>query len=150
MQKRQYNRYQFIPKWCSSETFQSILDFDETLCSQAKSYILRMFEKEYEDNLPDIDSDSPVYDDDMYWIGYLLTYWCFEENVSGKDIIEQYDVCKILDEFDVLHTLSIKSAIIKIREDDKLFATIEQFVETNCSDFFRSPGNPYKHWARGV
>ena len=95
MQKRQYNRYQFILKWCSSETFQSILDFDETLCSQAKSYILRMFEKEYEDNLPDIDSDSPVYDDDMYWIGYLLTYWCFEENVSGKDIIEQYkNFCK--------------------------------------------------------
>lgn len=46
MRDRKYNRYQFVKKWCSSETFQSLIEFDETLCSQAKSYILRMFEKE--------------------------------------------------------------------------------------------------------
>ena len=67
MRDRKYNRYQFVKKWCSSETFQSLIEFDETLCSQAKSYILRMFEKEYEDRLPDIDNDSPLYEDDMNW-----------------------------------------------------------------------------------
>lgn len=119
MRDRKYNRYQFVKKWCSSETFQSLIEFDETLCSQAKSYILRMFEKEYEDRLPDIDNDSPLYEDDMNWVGYLLTYWCFEESITGKNIMKQYDVYKIPDEYDVLHTLSIKAAISKIREDDK-------------------------------
>ena len=42
-----------------------------------------MFEKEYEDRLPEIDNDSPLYEDDMNWVGYLLTYWCFEEDITG-------------------------------------------------------------------
>lgn len=119
MREKKYNRYQFIKKWCSSDTCQSISEFDETLCSQAKSYILRTFEKEYESNLPEIDNDSPLYEDDMYWFGYLLTYWHFLDGTSGKDVLKEYDVCKILDEYDVLHTLSIKAAIEKIREDDR-------------------------------
>lgn len=119
MHERKYNRYQFIKKWCLSDTFQSLLEFDETLCSQAKSYIFRMFEKEYMGKLPDIDSDSPLYEEDMYWMGYLLAYWCIAGDISGKDILEQYDVCKVLDEYDVLHTISIKAAIAKIREDDR-------------------------------
>ena len=48
MHDRKYNRYQFIKKWCFSNTCQAVFDFDETLCSQAKSYILRTFEKEYQ------------------------------------------------------------------------------------------------------
>lgn len=119
MKEKKYNRYHFLKKWCLSDTYQSILDFDETLCSQAKTYILRMFEKEYEGKLPDIDSDSPLYEDDMYWAGYLLTYWFFVDGTSGKSIMKQYDVCKMLDEYDVLHTLSVKAAISKIREDDR-------------------------------
>lgn len=78
-----------------------------------------MFEKEYENNLPEIDNDSPLYMDDMYWLGYLLTYWSFFDGTSGKDILKKYNVCKILDEYDVLHTLSVKTALKKIQEDDK-------------------------------
>ena len=115
----EYNRYQFIKKWCFSNTCQAVFDFDETLCSQAKSYILRTFEKEYQDNLPAKDADSPLYEDDAYWFGYLITYWHFLYGISGKEIMQKYDVCKILDEFDPLHTLSIKAAIDKIREDDR-------------------------------
>lgn len=119
MTERKYNHYQFIKQWCASNTCQSVSEFDETLCSQAKSYILRTFEKEYESNLPEIDNDSPLYEEDMYWFGYLLTYWHFLDGTSGKDVLKEYDVCKILDEYDVLHTLSIKAAIEKIREDDR-------------------------------
>lgn len=119
MREKKYNRYQFIEKWCSSDTCQSVFEFDETLCSQAKSYILRTFEKEYESNLPEKDNDSPLYEDDMYWFGYLLTYWYFLDGTSGKGVLKEYDVCKILDEYDVLHTLSIEAAIEKIREDDR-------------------------------
>ena len=119
MQEKRYNRYQFVQKWCSSETCQAIFEFDETLCSQAKSYILRTFENEYESDLPEIDDTSPFYEDDMYWLGYLLTYWHFSDGITGKEILEKYDVSKALDEYVVLHTLSIKAAMDKIREDDK-------------------------------
>lgn len=120
MTERKYNRYQFIKQWCASDTCQSVSEFDETLCSQAKSYILRTFEKECESNLPEIDNDSPLYEEDMFWFGYLLTYWHFLDGTSGKDVVKEYDVCKILDGYDVLHTLSIKVAIEKIREDDRI------------------------------
>lgn len=120
MQERKYNRYQFIKKWCSSDTCQSVLEFDETLCSQARSYILRMFERECGDELPDMDDDSPLYGEDMYWAGYIMTYWYFMDGTTGKDIMKEYDMCKALDEYDVLHTLSVKAAISKIREDDRI------------------------------
>lgn len=128
MRERKYNRYQFLEKWCASETCQAVFDFDETLCSQAKSYILRTFEKEYENNLPDIDEDSPLYEDDMYWMGYVITYWYFMEElegieeskrITGKQMLKEYDMCKALDEYDVLHTISVKAAIRKIKEDDR-------------------------------
>ena len=119
MQDRKYNRYQFVEKWCLSETCQAVFDFDETLCSQARSYILRTFENECKNDLPDLDEDSPYYDDDMHWMGYLITYWHFFDGTTGKDIMREFDVRKVLDEFDVLHTLSIKAAIGKIREDDR-------------------------------
>ncbi len=119
MRDRKYNRYQFIKKWCASDTCEAVFKFDETLCSQARTYILRMFEKECGNELPDIDADSPLYEEDMYWFGYILTYWHFLEGISGKEVLETYDVCKVLDEFDVLHTLSVKAAIEKIREDDR-------------------------------
>ena len=119
MRERKFNRYQFIKKWCLSDTCNAVFDFDETLCSQAKSYILRTFEEEFEGNLPDTDDESPIYEDDAYWLGYILTYWHFSEGISGEQILKEYDVCKILDEYDILHTLSVKAAIEKIREDDK-------------------------------
>ena len=118
MRDRKYNRYQFLNKWCNSETCEAVFDFDETLVSQARSYILRVFEKEFEDNLPELDEDSSIYEDDLYWIGYLITYWHFYEGISGKEIWGKYDICRSLDSFDVLHSMSIKTAIEKIKEDD--------------------------------
>lgn len=119
MQDRKYNRYQFLKKWCLSDTCEAVAAFDETLCSQAKSYILRTFETEYRDNLPETDEDSPLYAEDMYWFGYLVTYWYFFDGTTGRDILRKYNVDKILNEYDVLHTLSIKTAIKKIQEDDR-------------------------------
>ena len=45
--------------------------------------------------------------------------WIQIENVSNKYIYKTYDLNKILDEFDVLHTLSIENAIDHIKEDDR-------------------------------
>ena len=34
-----------------------------------------------------------MYDKDIaYWFGYLITYWCYAENITGKDISKLYDI----------------------------------------------------------
>lgn len=119
MAEKQYDRYQFLKKWCASETCEAIADFDETICSQGRLYILENFEIEYKDDLPDIDSASALYEEDMFWFGYLLTYWHFLDGTTGKEVLRRYDVCRILDGYDVLHTLSIPLAIENIKEDDR-------------------------------
>lgn len=120
VKERKYQRYELIQKWCSSDTYQLLLEFDVSLCSQAMTYILRVFEEEYKDKLPAIDDESPLYEDDLFWFGYLIAYWYFMDGTTGKDILQKYDICKVLDEFEILHTLSIRSAIDQIMEDDKL------------------------------
>ncbi len=116
--ERKYNRYELIKMWLNSETYQLTVEFDVSICSQAKSYILRTFEQEYNGALPSIDKESPLYKDDVYWLGYITAYWFFIDGTTGKEILKKYDVEKILDEFDVLHSLSVKTAISKIKEDD--------------------------------
>jgi len=113
-----YNRYELIEKWLASETYQLTVEFDVSICSQAKTFILHTFECEYDGNLPSLDENSPLYKDDVYWFGYITAYWFFIDGTKGKDILEKYNVNKILDEYDVLHSLSVKSAISKIKEDD--------------------------------
>lgn len=117
--ERKYNPYEFTVKWCISESCERIFDFDETLASQGRYYILGTFEDEIKNDLPDKCEKADLYADNMYWFGYIITYWHFLEGISGKDIVINYDVCKILDEFDVLHTVSVKRAIEMIKEDDR-------------------------------
>lgn len=116
--ERKYNRYELIKMWLNSETYQLTVEFDVSICSQAKSFILRTFEKECNGALPSVDEDSPLYRDDVYWFGYITAYWFFTDGTTGREILEKYDVEKILDEFDALHSLSVKTAISKIKEDD--------------------------------
>lgn len=118
--KKRYNRYELITKWLASETYEAMINFEVYLCSQSKSYILTAFEKEYADNLPSIDEDSCYFEDDLFWFGYTMAYWFFTDGTTGKDILKKIDVCKALDEYDVLHTLGVKHAIDKIKEDDRL------------------------------
>lgn len=116
--ERKYNRYELVKMWLGSETYRLTVEFDVSICSQAKSYILRTFEQELQDRLPLKDNDSPLYKDDVYWFGYITAYWFFLDGTTGREILEKYNVEKILDEFDVLHTVSVKTAISKIKEDD--------------------------------
>lgn len=52
-----------------------------------------------------------------FWFGYLITYWCFNYDVSGKHLLRYYDITKILYGFEVYHSLNIEYAIDKIKED---------------------------------
>ena len=64
--ERKYNRYELVKMWLGSETYRLTVEFDVSICSQAKSYILRTFEQEVQDRLPLKDNDSPLYKDDVY------------------------------------------------------------------------------------
>lgn len=118
--EKKYNRYELIKKWLASDTYEETVNFTVYLCSQAKTYILAAFEKECGNDLPSIDEDSPLYEDDLFWFGYVMAYWFFLDGTTGRDILEKIDVCKVLDEYDILHTISVKHAIDKIKEDDAL------------------------------
>lgn len=118
--RKKYNRYELIQKWLASDTYEEVINFSVHLCSQLKTYILEAFENEVKDDMPCIDDDSPLYDDDLYWFGYTAAYWFFTDGTTGKDLLKKINVNKMLDEYETLHTLSIKHAIDKIREDDLL------------------------------
>lgn len=59
--EKNYNRYELIQKWLASDTYDETINFYVHLCSQSKKYILDVFEKEYENNLPQIDEKSHFY-----------------------------------------------------------------------------------------
>ena len=53
----------------------------------------------------------------MFWMGYLITYWCIEYQENPRNILKRYDIESIIYSYEVLHSLSVKSAIEKIKED---------------------------------
>lgn len=118
--EKKYNRYELIKKWLLSKTYADTIDFAVHLCSQAKSYILSEFEKEYSNNLPSIDEDSPYYEDDLYWFGYIMAYWYFLDGTTGQEIVDKIDINNVLDNYEILHTISVQHAIDKIKEVDVL------------------------------
>ena len=103
--------------WMNSEIYERIVDGDVALCSQAKSYIARAFLTENKEHLTTIQSNTILSNEMLYWGGYLVTYWCLEYQETAKDISKKYDIEKIMYSYEVLHSLSIKAAIEKIKED---------------------------------
>jgi hypothetical protein len=59
-------------------------------------------------------------DEILYWFGYLISYWCFSEDISPCFILHAYDLKSILDAYETLHSLSVGTAIEKIMEEYKL------------------------------
>ena len=117
---RKYNCSEFVHKWLASETYQSVIDFETYICSQSRDYILSVFEEENKEHLPTIDENSKYLEDAMWWLGYIVTYWFFLDGTTGPDILRDINIDKVLSEYDVLHTLDVRLAIEKIKEDDAL------------------------------
>lgn len=116
---KQHNKdsLQLVYTWLDSEVFERIIDGDVALCSQAKSYIIRTFMYENKDKLDIVQTNTVFCDEALFWFGYLVTYWCLEYQETGINILKNYDVQSILYSYEVLHSLSIKSSIEKIKED---------------------------------
>ena len=117
VKEKSYDLYDVCSKWLYSKTFFSILDDDVSVYSQSRFYIARHFE---ENSGPFLQGEvnNISFSDVAYWFGYLVTYWCYSYEIKGKDISSKYNVQKIIEDYDTLHTLSVKTAIQKIMEDD--------------------------------
>ena len=105
-----------LTAWLRSDIFSEIIAGNEVYCSQAKTYVARCFAEEKFDMLPQTEA-AEIDDDVLYWFGYLVGYWCFSYQVEPKHIAENYDIEKIVNAYEVLHSVSIKTAISKITEE---------------------------------
>lgn len=108
---------QLLLIWLESEIFERIIDGDVALCSQAKSYIARTFMNENKGRLNDVQANKVMSNEILFWFGYLITYWCLEYQETARNIIKKYDIESIVYSYEVLHSLSVKFAIEKIKED---------------------------------
>ena len=104
----------FCEEWLCSELNKQLFALEETLICQSKNYLLNSFVRELQ---------APVHEDykmdreAMYWMGYLLTYWMFMEGIEGETILEKYNLKAMIEQYDVLHTMSVKAAIKTIKKD---------------------------------
>lgn len=106
-----------LQTWLSSDIYERILDGDVIFCSQAKTYVATVFMKENQNRLSETGKRQFISSEILYWFGYLATYWCIEYNELPKNILCNYNISSIIESYDVLHSLSIKTEINKIKED---------------------------------
>ena len=104
----------FCKEWLCSDINKQIIALEETLIYQSKNYLFNSFKRVLD--VPThgghkMDTNS------MYWMGYLLTYWMFMDNIDGNYITKNYDLRSIFEQYDVLHTMSIKAAIKTIKSN---------------------------------
>lgn len=102
--------------WLKSDVFSEIIAGNEVYCSQAKTYVARCFVEEKFGMLSQTEAVE-IDDDVLYWFGYLVSYWCFAYQVEPEHIAENYDIEKIVNAYEVLHSVSVKTAIRKITEE---------------------------------
>jgi hypothetical protein len=112
------NDFNLVIAWLNSNIFLEIISGNEVYCSQAKTYVARCFIEET--IIGDSAEKVEIADDVLFWFGYLVCYWCFSKDIVPKVIAQIYDIRKILDAYDVLHSLCIRAAIEKIMEEYRL------------------------------
>ena len=115
--KYKLNRTDFINEFLKSNVFFNICDGDCTLISQGKYYILNKFLDESplpETNISDFDENA------MFWLGYVMMYWCLTDTITGSYIVSNYDLEKIYQFYDILHSLKVSSSINDIKENFSL------------------------------
>lgn len=103
--------------WLTSEVFAQIIAGDPVMCSQAKSYIAKCFLEENKNVQNEQGNTMRVQNELLYWIGYVFAYWCLEYGENPRNIQKNYGIEQMLLSYATLHTLSIKTAIEKIKED---------------------------------
>lgn len=111
-----YEPIAFTKLWLSSKTADNLYYWDFHDIAQSKQYLLHSVELEYQLDSEYTHDNMEQRADMMYWAGYTLMYLSFSEQIAPWQILQNYDIEKILRCYDTLHTLSEKIAIEEIRE----------------------------------
>lgn len=115
-----YDAYAFTKAWLGSDTFSGILEWDVALVSQARTYILGKFLDELTEGGIVLErkpcEEAP---ECIYWLGYVFTYWGILEEMQGAEMMQSYQIDRIIDNAFAYHTLSVKTAICMIKEEMK-------------------------------
>ena len=110
-----YDIRTFAYKWLCSDVAKQLWSENPTIIAQWALYQLNSFKMEMEEQNVEIPHSDMTTPDEAYWLGYLLTYWGFQEGLMGEQLAE-YSIGWMIDQYDTLHTTSIEYAIDAIKE----------------------------------
>jgi hypothetical protein len=77
-------------------------------------------ELEYNLEQDEIQENNDHDADVMYWGGYIFMYFSLENKITPQNMLDNYDIVRILQCYDTLHTVSSKVAVEMIDEDFRL------------------------------
>lgn len=106
----------FIEKWLMSETAVKIYEKDFNEIAQSPLYIYNSLIKEKRIEMLN-EQTVEEYPMVMYWTGYMLTYMGFLCEIAPEHLWKKYDVIRIAEAYETLHTVSIQRAIEEINEE---------------------------------
>ena len=98
---------EFTKEWLESDTAKRIYDRDFNEIAQSSLYVLNSLLKEKE---LVCDGSGKDYTDLFFWLGYTITYMQFYLEISPEKLWNKYDIIGFAGSYDVLHTLSSKTA----------------------------------------
>ena len=117
--EKHYEIQDFTDKWLLSDTYKAVLFWDVSLVSQCATYILDCFEKEMKEKGTSIKETTeewlPL--SCVNWIGYIFTYWCIRDGLTGECIRNDYQIKIIIRNAEIYHSMSVSTAISMIKED---------------------------------
>lgn len=110
-----YNVILFPEYWLKSDIDQQLINKEPALLSQSPLYILECFSDETGNKIPY--TKENIEKEVLFWFGYIITYIQLEYNISGAELWKKYDLVDALRHYDVLHTVSSKTAANMIIKD---------------------------------
>lgn len=106
----------FCDYWLHSDVARRLWDENPRDVAEWALYQLESLRLELSENGKQLPTGKgEPFPEEMYWLGYLLTYWGFAEEISGPELAEKYEMDWILSQYDTLHTVSIEYAIETIK-----------------------------------
>ena len=104
----------FCAAWLKSDLCKRILSMEESLACQSITCLLDSFTRELK--IPQHDKYH-MNKDVMYWLGYMLTYWMLSDKTTDELLLKQYNIGRILEDYDILHVMPMDAVIKTIKQD---------------------------------
>lgn len=56
----------------------------------------------------------------LYWVGYLLRYWCYTYEINSKQLIQKINLKKIIERYYIYHSMDPALSVQTIMEEDNI------------------------------